>query len=90
MVVVAQLARAPDCGSGGRGFEPLLSPKREYSSVVERMAVNHRVVGSSPSIPASMEVWPSGLWRHPAKVLDSLGVPKVRIFLLPRRQAIGM
>ena len=52
MVVVAQLARAPDCGSGGRGFEPLHSPKREYSSVAERMAVNHRVVGSSPSIPA--------------------------------------
>ena len=53
MVVVAQLARAPDCGSGGRGFEPLHSPKREYSSVAERMAVNHRVVGSSPSIPAN-------------------------------------
>lgn len=71
MVVVAQLARAPDCGSGGRGFEPLHSPKREYSSVAERMAVNHRVVGSSPSIPASMEVWPRGLRRHPAKVLNS-------------------
>ena len=26
MVIVAQLARAPDCGSGGRGFEPHLSP----------------------------------------------------------------
>ncbi len=26
MEVVAQLVRAPDCGSGGRGFEPLLSP----------------------------------------------------------------
>ena len=71
MVVVAQLARAPDCGSGGRGFESLHSPKREYSSVAERMAVNHRVVGSSPSIPASMEVWPRGLRRHPAKVLNS-------------------
>ena len=47
MVVVAQLARALDCGSGGRGFEPIHSPKREYSSVAERMAVNHRVVGSS-------------------------------------------
>ena len=31
---------------------PLLTP-REYSSVVEQMAVNHRVVGSSPSIPAN-------------------------------------
>ncbi len=26
MVVVAQLVRAPDCGSGGRGFEPHLPP----------------------------------------------------------------
>ena len=26
MVVVAQLVRAPDCGSEGRGFEPLHSP----------------------------------------------------------------
>ena len=27
MVGVAQLARAPDCGSGGRGFEPLHPPQ---------------------------------------------------------------
>ena len=27
MVVVAQLVRAPDCGSGGRRFEPGLPPK---------------------------------------------------------------
>ena len=27
MVVVAQLVRAPDCGSGGRGFETHLPPK---------------------------------------------------------------
>lgn len=26
MVIVAQLVRAPDCGSGGRRFEPDLSP----------------------------------------------------------------
>ena len=26
-VVVAQLVRAPDCGSGGRGFETHLPPK---------------------------------------------------------------
>ena len=26
MVVVAQLVRAPDCGSGGRGFESHLPP----------------------------------------------------------------
>jgi hypothetical protein len=28
MVVVAQLVRAPDCGSGGRRFEPGLPPKK--------------------------------------------------------------
>ena len=27
MVVVVQLVRTPDCGSGGRGFESHLSPK---------------------------------------------------------------
>ncbi len=27
MVVVAQLVRASDCGSEGRGFEPRLPPK---------------------------------------------------------------
>ena len=53
MASVAQMVRAPECGSGGRGFEALCPPQREYSSVVEQMAVNHRVVGSSPSIPAS-------------------------------------
>ncbi len=26
MVVLAQLVRAPDCGSGGRGFEPHIPP----------------------------------------------------------------
>ena len=35
MEVVAQLVRAPDCGSGGRGFEsrlpPLINPKKIQS-----------------------------------------------------------
>ena len=29
MVVVAQLVRAPDCGSGGRRFEPGLPPTKK-------------------------------------------------------------
>ena len=29
MVVLAQLVRASDCGSEGRGFEPHIPPKRE-------------------------------------------------------------
>ena len=28
-VGVVQLVRAPDCGSGGRGFEPHLPPRKE-------------------------------------------------------------
>ena len=31
MVVVAQLVRAPDCGSGGRGFESHHPPYKEKS-----------------------------------------------------------
>ena len=29
MVIVVQLVRTPDCGSGGRGFESHLSPGNE-------------------------------------------------------------
>ena len=29
MVVIAQLVRASDCGSEGRGFEPRFPPKKE-------------------------------------------------------------
>ena len=32
MVVLAQLVRAPDCGSGGRGFEPHIPPVYKSSS----------------------------------------------------------
>ncbi len=32
-VGVVQLVRAPDCGSGGRGFEPHLPPKEIYKQV---------------------------------------------------------
>ncbi len=28
MEIVAQLVRAPDCGSGGHGFKPRLSPQK--------------------------------------------------------------
>jgi hypothetical protein len=32
MVVLAQLVRAPDCGSGGRGFEPHIPPHLNFKS----------------------------------------------------------
>jgi hypothetical protein len=31
MVVLAQLVRAPDCGSGGRRFEPGILPQQKAS-----------------------------------------------------------
>ncbi len=33
MVVLAQLVRAPDCGSGGRRFEPGIPPKKALTKV---------------------------------------------------------
>ena len=35
MVIVAQLVRASDCGSEGRGFEPRFSPKPLKEGVTE-------------------------------------------------------
>ena len=35
MVDVAQLVRAPDCGSGGRGFEPHLPPRNLSFAIAE-------------------------------------------------------
>lgn len=37
MVVVAQLVRAPDCGSGGRRFEPGLPPVLKASCENEEL-----------------------------------------------------
>ena len=51
---IAQLVRAPDCGSGGRGFEshyPPLILNYKYGSLaqlVEHWTFNPGVSGSSP------------------------------------------
>lgn len=37
MVIVAQLVRAPDCGSGGRGFETPHSP--HFKHIFKRKCV---------------------------------------------------
>ena len=47
MVVVAQSVRAPDCGSGGRGFDSHRSPRKSglmaglfYFMAVDPQAIN--------------------------------------------------
>ena len=60
MVGIAQLVSAPDCGSGGQGFESLYPPfvlQQEYV-MGYRQAVRHRTLtpafaGSNPVSPAS-------------------------------------
>ena len=58
MVGVAQLVRAPDCGSGGRRFESDHPPHTFFISILGcRQAVRHSTltaafVGSNPATPA--------------------------------------
>ena len=39
MVGIAQLVRAPDCGSGGRGFEPHYLPKKRKPFAMQRVFI---------------------------------------------------
>ena len=51
MVAVAQLVRAPDCGSGGRGFDTHQSPKSSMPSWlnwIEHWISAPVVTGSNP------------------------------------------
>ena len=63
MVGIAQLVSAPDCGSGGQGFESLYPPFTiisiyQLDSLGYRQAVRHRILipafaGSNPAGPVS-------------------------------------
>ena len=54
MVDIAQLVRAPDCGSGGRGFESHYSPHMYWgvAKSVRQRTLTPSCVGSSPAAPA--------------------------------------
>ena len=47
MVIVAQLVRASDCGSEGRGFESRLSPKNSETSMRSQSVVLSRYMDAS-------------------------------------------
>ena len=46
-VGVVQLVRAPDCGSGGRGFEPHLPPQKRQ--VIRPVSSLFRVTAQPPA-----------------------------------------
>lgn len=43
-VGVVQLVRAPDCGSGGRGFEPHLPPQENKKSRLSSLLFSFTVI----------------------------------------------
>jgi hypothetical protein len=49
MVIVAQLVRAPVCGSGGRGFETHLSPFKKSPAVMQGFFRLYLSVLASPT-----------------------------------------
>ena len=60
MVGIAQLVSAPDCGSGGQGFESLYPPLCFIVVLGYRQAVRHSTLtaadaGSNPASPVSTQ-----------------------------------
>ena len=49
MVAIAQLVRASDCGSEGRGFEPHWLPQKTKTSATRRFFYFHTIHHSSKS-----------------------------------------
>ena len=56
MVGIAQLVSAPDCGSGGQGFESLYPPSNlmGYRQAVRHSTLTAALVGSNPTSPVKV------------------------------------
>ena len=66
-VAIAQLVRAPDCGSGGRGFEPRWSPLEmpcESSLICGVFSFNELLLGNKAPRQAfrTRNKWPARWW----------------------------
>ena len=70
MVGVAQLVRAPDCGSGGRGFETRHPPHGTYLANKSRRIALHlpRIVAITESELRLKEGAVSTIFLHPKRV----------------------
>ena len=57
MVGIAQLVSAPDCGSGGQGFESLYPPSNlmGYRQAVRHSTLTAALVGSNPTSPVKVK-----------------------------------
>ena len=103
MVGIAQVVRAPDCGSGGRGFESHYPPQLKRQpletaiggvvvilgccQVVRHQTLTLVFVGSNPAIPATLYGPLAQLAEH---LTFNQGVPRSNRGWLTRKNPVSM
>ena len=106
MVIVAQLVRAPDCGSGGRGFESRLSPKTpakpgffNYPTFMKKIVLFNLLAFASFGISAQHSFSTEKLMRDlrilssdslEGRKTDSEGNKKARAYIIENLKKIGI